>query len=375
MRPWPLPAVLCLLAFVPVVARAAIITGNASAQADAGPSAYLPLVGPESTTGPAVATGNCSQGTSQAWVSASGGSLALAVRANGGATQTCIANSSGSGNAGWSDSFVLTSATLPQGTPVNLTLCVNVALRTGVAFTCGGSVYEGVTSTAGVTVYFNSQAENLSATGYYSERWNCFDGHTRSTAGLFAPGGASRTFVLSGVPVGGIVTVGASLTASTGGASFYHPEEGHIESAVVWGYSASADAHLLSMDNQSECSIANACSPTAAAGVLPPSPSPLAAPGPGAPARLALAAPFPNPAAGPLTVRFALPVAGPADLALFDVAGARVATLAAGEFAAGAQQVAWNGLGASGRRPAAGLYWLRLEAAGERVTRMVVLRP
>lgn len=374
MRPTFLFALL-LSVVAPAGAHALTITGNASAQADAGPSAYLPLPGPESTTGPATAAGNCSQGAAQAWVSVSGGSLALAVRANGGATQTCIANSSGSGNSTWSDSFLLTSATLPAGTPVTLTLCVTAALRTGVAFACGGSVYEGVTSTAGVTVGFNWFGQNLTASGTYSERWNCYDGHQRNTAGLFAPGSSTQTLVLANVPVGSIVGVSGSLSAASGGASFFHPEEGHVECALVWGYTANGPAQLLSLDTQAECSTRAACSPTSAAGALPPSPSPLAAPAPGTPAHLALAAPFPNPASGPFTVRFALPVAGAANLALYDVAGARVATLADGEFAAGEQHVTWNGLGATGRRPAAGLYWLRLEAAGERVSRMVVLRP
>ncbi|MFN8589129.1 MAG: hypothetical protein U0704_15160 [Candidatus Eisenbacteria bacterium] len=82
------------------------------------------------------------------------------------------------------------------------------------------------------------------------------------------------------------------------------------------------------------------------------------------------AAPWPNPARGAarVTLRFALPAAGRATLALHDVAGRRVTTLADGAFAAGPHEVA-----ADAAALAPGLYFARLRAGGLELTRRLVV--
>jgi len=74
---------------------------------------------------------------------------------------------------------------------------------------------------------------------------------------------------------------------------------------------------------------------------------------------LSLAAPRPNPARGPVTIECTLPRAGAAHLAVLDLQGREVATLAAGELAAGPHAFEWN---AAGARP--GLYFVRLTTGG-----------
>jgi hypothetical protein len=79
---------------------------------------------------------------------------------------------------------------------------------------------------------------------------------------------------------------------------------------------------------------------------------------------LSLAGASPNPLRGNGRVRFALAAAGPARLSVLDVSGREVAVLADGVHAAGEHAVAWEGADGSTARLAAGIYFLRLEAAG-----------
>jgi hypothetical protein len=81
----------------------------------------------------------------------------------------------------------------------------------------------------------------------------------------------------------------------------------------------------------------------------------------------------PNPFGGATTIRFALPAAGPADLAVYDLAGRLVRRLARGEYAAGEHFVTWNGADEGGRRLAAGVYFYRLTATGRTSTKTMVL--
>jgi alpha-amylase len=87
---------------------------------------------------------------------------------------------------------------------------------------------------------------------------------------------------------------------------------------------------------------------------------------PGVAAGLELAPPAPNPARGVVALRFTLPAAGRVRLAIYDVAGRRVAVLVDGSLVAGAHEAEWAG---GGERP--GLYFARLEAGGLSVTRRV----
>jgi hypothetical protein len=83
---------------------------------------------------------------------------------------------------------------------------------------------------------------------------------------------------------------------------------------------------------------------------------------------------YPNPARV-LSVRFALPRRGDLDIGAYDVAGRRVATIAKGAFGAGVHAREWNGLDASGRSAATGVYFIRLRFGSEtRVARTVVLK-
>jgi len=80
----------------------------------------------------------------------------------------------------------------------------------------------------------------------------------------------------------------------------------------------------------------------------------------------------PNPFRSGSTIRFSLAREGPARLQVFDVRGARVATLAAARLASGTHSLTWNGLDDSGHRVGAGLYFIELDAAGARATRRLV---
>jgi hypothetical protein len=85
---------------------------------------------------------------------------------------------------------------------------------------------------------------------------------------------------------------------------------------------------------------------------------------------LALDAPRPNPVRGSARIAYTLPEAGPVRLAAYDVQGRQVALLAGGEAAAGRHEAAWAADGL-----AAGVYVIRLEAAGQVLThRAVVVR-
>ena len=83
---------------------------------------------------------------------------------------------------------------------------------------------------------------------------------------------------------------------------------------------------------------------------------------------LALAAPAPNPARGRVEIGYSLAAAGPAHLDVFDLLGRRVARLADGDAAAGAHTLSWDASGV-----ALGVYVVRLDAGGERLTRRVVV--
>jgi flagellar hook assembly protein FlgD len=67
--------------------------------------------------------------------------------------------------------------------------------------------------------------------------------------------------------------------------------------------------------------------------------------------------------------------AGSAQVALYDIQGRLVRTLAQGTFPAGVQTVTWDGGDNAGRPVGAGVYFLRAVSAGERTElKLVVLR-
>lgn len=83
----------------------------------------------------------------------------------------------------------------------------------------------------------------------------------------------------------------------------------------------------------------------------------------------------PNPARAGASLSFALAAPAHVELTAHDVAGRRVARIAAGTFAAGAHAITWSGRGDDGRPVPPGLYLLRLDAGARRATtRLVVLQ-
>jgi hypothetical protein len=82
---------------------------------------------------------------------------------------------------------------------------------------------------------------------------------------------------------------------------------------------------------------------------------------------------YPNPFNPRTVIRFAMPEAGEARLCVFDIRGARVATLFNGELPAGPHEVSWDGRNDGGAAVASGVYFCRLEVCGGAVTRTMVL--
>ncbi|MFH1502170.1 MAG: C25 family cysteine peptidase [Candidatus Eisenbacteria bacterium] len=83
----------------------------------------------------------------------------------------------------------------------------------------------------------------------------------------------------------------------------------------------------------------------------------------------------PNPFNPSTVVSFTMPSTGHAELAVYDVAGRKVATLFEGEAEAGDHRAAWNGRSDSGVPVATGVYFARLSAMGEeRSSKMVLLK-
>ena len=74
---------------------------------------------------------------------------------------------------------------------------------------------------------------------------------------------------------------------------------------------------------------------------------------------VALARPEPNPFSTSMRLAFALPSSAPVDVAVHDLAGRRIRTLARGLLGAGAHELRWDGRDESGARVRAGVYFVR----------------
>lgn len=103
-------------------------------------------------------------------------------------------------------------------------------------------------------------------------------------------------------------------------------------------------------------------------------PGSVSVPGPG-PATVSLASARPSPFRERTELAFTLAHAARATLAVYDVTGRRVRTLAQGRHAAGVHRVVWDGRDERGARVAAGAYLVLLESGGERRARRVVRLP
>ena len=90
---------------------------------------------------------------------------------------------------------------------------------------------------------------------------------------------------------------------------------------------------------------------------------------------LALAQSQPNPFVERTSIRFSLEAAGHAVLSVFDVRGARVATIVDANLEAGPHTATWDGTLAGGRTAASGVYFYKLQTKHEiRTKRMIKLR-
>lgn len=87
-----------------------------------------------------------------------------------------------------------------------------------------------------------------------------------------------------------------------------------------------------------------------------------------------LAQNYPNPFNPTTVIRYRVPADGPVTLRVHDAAGRQVATLVDGVQVAGRDHEAvWNSCDGHGRRVAGGVYFYRLEVAGEAASRRMVL--
>ena len=94
-----------------------------------------------------------------------------------------------------------------------------------------------------------------------------------------------------------------------------------------------------------------------------------------APTRLELRQNTPNPFTGTTSIRFAVPRSGFVELAVYDVAGRKVVPLLGAVLQPSEYGVPWDRRDAFGRRVAGGVYFYRVTAAGESLSRrMLVLR-
>ncbi len=85
-----------------------------------------------------------------------------------------------------------------------------------------------------------------------------------------------------------------------------------------------------------------------------------------------LSAAWPNPTAGAVNLVLAMPEPHDVSVAVFDMQGRRVRSLASGAMAAGRHALAWDGRTEAGARAASGLYFVRARWAGFEATRRVV---
>ena len=93
------------------------------------------------------------------------------------------------------------------------------------------------------------------------------------------------------------------------------------------------------------------------------------------PQSITLAQNYPNPFNGSTVIRFALPTVSEVELAIFNLTGQQVATLASGERRAGTYTLRWDGRDDDGRALASGVYLYRLRTGdGQQVeTRKLLL--
>ncbi|MFO8182665.1 MAG: FlgD immunoglobulin-like domain containing protein [Candidatus Aegiribacteria sp.] len=80
----------------------------------------------------------------------------------------------------------------------------------------------------------------------------------------------------------------------------------------------------------------------------------------------------PNPFSAQAAIRFSLPSSGRVNVTIYDMSGRAVRTLADTEMGASEHTLVWNGLDESGNAVGAGVYFCRLQAAGETITQKML---
>jgi hypothetical protein len=81
---------------------------------------------------------------------------------------------------------------------------------------------------------------------------------------------------------------------------------------------------------------------------------------------------MPNPSDGAVSIRFALDHPTEVALRIYDLRGGLVATLVDGGLPAGSHQASWDGRDGRGRATAAGVYFVRMDAAGQAWSRKLL---
>jgi hypothetical protein len=87
----------------------------------------------------------------------------------------------------------------------------------------------------------------------------------------------------------------------------------------------------------------------------------------------ALSQNFPNPFNPSTTIEYSIPAAGRVNLSVYDVSGRLVKTLVDKELSAGPHKLMWDGRNDAGGMVSAGVYFARLNFAGQRQSRKLVL--
>ena len=91
------------------------------------------------------------------------------------------------------------------------------------------------------------------------------------------------------------------------------------------------------------------------------------------PASFTLAQNYPNPFNSGTVIRFSLPQSEVVELAIYNLAGQKVAKLLEGTRQAGTYAINWDGRDHGGRALASGVYFYHLQAGAQEQTRKLLL--